>query len=533
MIYKKVAIIGAGPSGLCFAKYINQIGFLVPTIFDKSNDFGGVWSNSSNRKVWDSLRINFNQFSTSFSDFQFRDSFPTKNEIFPTNQALYDYYKSYVEHFNLLKYIRFNSKIQSVKKYKELGDDFNNCKWIVTWVQNDHTTYSEVFDYIVIATGTFSKGFVPKDLQMKLNNFKGDIIHSENYRNPESLKGKNVVVVGSSFSGCEIANEVSTVTSKCIQVGHENYYAVNSFIPNEKGIEMPWEMIFHKRDLSYHIHHNKTPKEIWESKKKFLLDICPKQDLSKNPNSLVPVKTTPENQPPIGIIISRNYIENVETGKIKTYTGDNYKIISINGNSVTFSNEKGDINTEHNIDAVVLSSGFQIDFSFLENDVLDDICYEPTDSLVPMCLYEHTFPSKFKTIAFLGCLKGVFRFEVELYCRWVSLVFSGKLEYPNEEKLIQGKNDLLKLRSIRPRPQFPILVDCVYHSDKIAKEIGCLPDFEAIKINDPDLYNKLWNGFFCQASYNLSGPFSNPTIAKEIINNYYENYQQFINLKKK
>ncbi|KAN0019370.1 hypothetical protein ACTFIU_002578 [Dictyostelium citrinum] len=480
---KKVAIVGAGPSGLCFAKYINQIGFLVPTIFDKSNDFGGVWSNSSNRKIWDSLRINFNQFSTSFSDFQFRDNFPNRNEIFPTNQELYDYYKSYVEHFDLLKYIRFNSKIQSVKKYKELGDDFNNYKWIVTWVQNDHTTFSEVFDYIVIATGTFSKGFIPKDLQMKLKDFKGDIIHSENYRNPESLKGKNIVVVGSSFS-------VSTVTSKCIQVGHENYYAVNSFIPNEKGIEMPWEMIFHIRDLSYQTHHNKTPKEIWESKKKFLLDICPKQDLKKNPNS------------------------------------------SINGNSITFSNEKGDINTEDNIDAVILSSGFQIDFSFLENDVLDDICYEPTDSLVPMCLYEHTFPSKFKTIAFLGCLKGVFRFEVELYCRWVALVFSSKLEYPNEEKLIQGKIDLLKLRSIRPRPQFPILVDCVYHSDKIAKEIGCLPDFESIKINDPDLYNKLWNGFFCQASYNLSGPFANPTIAKEIINNYYENYQRFINLKK-
>ncbi|KAM9974872.1 hypothetical protein ACTFIW_008342 [Dictyostelium discoideum] len=526
---KKVAIIGAGPSGLCFAKYINQIGYLIPTIFDKSNDFGGVWSNSTNRKVWDSLRINFNQFSTSFSDFPFKDKFPSKGEVFPTNQELYEYYKSYVEHFDLMKIIRFNSTIISVKKFKGPSEDFTNCKWKVTWVQNDKTTLTEVFDFIVVASGTFSKGFVSKDLQMKLKNFKGDIIHSENYRNPESLKGKNVVVLGSSFSGCEIANEVSTVTSKCFQVGHENYYAINSFIPNEKGVEVPWEMIFHVRNLSYQTHHNKSHKEIWETKKKFLLDICPKQDLKKNPNSLVPIKTTPENQPPIGIIFSRNYIENVESGKIKTFTGDNYKIQSVNnGNSLTFSNDKGEINTVDNTDTLILSSGFQIDFSFLDNDVLEDICYEPTDSLVPMCLYEHTFPSKFKSIAFIGCLKGVFRFEVELYCRWVSLVFSGKLEYPNDEKLSQGKNDLLKLRSLRPRPQFPIL-DCVYHCDKIAKEIGCLPDFESIKINDPELYNKLWNGFFCQASYNLIGPGSNPTLAKEIINNYYENYQQFKN----
>ncbi|EAL62475.1 flavin-containing monooxygenase [Dictyostelium discoideum AX4] len=532
---KKVAVIGAGLSGLCFSKYINQIGDLEPTIFEKTNDIGGAWSNSSNRKSWDSLKLNTNQLSMSFSDFLFKNQFPNKEEIFPSNKTFYEYLKSFVENFELINYIKFNSNVIKIEKNVVVDENESNCKWKVVWEFNNNNNnnqsiiYSEIFDYVVICTGAFSKSSTKNDLEIKLKQFKGDIIHSENYRNPELLKGKKVLIVGSSFSACEIANDVCKEVSKCIQIGHENFYAVNTFLPNEDGKHIPWDMLFFTRKSIYEKNNNyKTDQELWEVSKKMLIQICPNQDLSKNPNSKIPIKTTPENQPPIGFTVSRNYYENVESGKIITYTGDNYKIHSVDGNSITFSNDKGEVNTVDKIDSIIVCSGYQIEFPFLENDVLEDICYDSKDQFLPMCIYEHTFPSKFKSIAFIGCVKGIFLTEIEMYCRWVSLVFSGKLEYPNDEKLSQGKNDILKLRSVRPRPQFPIL-DCVYHCDKIAKEIGCLPDFESIKINDPELYNKLWNGFFCQASYNLIGPGSNPTLAKEIINNYYENYQQFKN----
>ncbi|KAN0019371.1 hypothetical protein ACTFIU_002579 [Dictyostelium citrinum] len=526
---KKVAVIGSGVSGLCFTKYVNQIGNIVPTIFEKTNDFGGNWSYSSNRKPWDSLKLTVNQLSMEFTDFQYKNQFPNKDEIFPSNKTFYEYLESFVDNFKLRDYIKFNSNVIKIEK---IGNDPSNCQWNVIWENKNNsnqTISSELFDYVVICTGAYSKSSISNDLQMKLKDFKGEIIHSEHYRNPDSLKGKNVVVVGTSFSACEIANELSDEVSNCLQVGHENLYSINRFFQNENGNDLPWDMFFYIRKHCYEkMDNNKTDQEIWELTKKQFLQHCPKQDLSKNPNSLVPVKSRPENQPPVGFTVTRNYIENVESGKIKTYTGDNYSISSVHGNSVSFSNDLGEINTVDNIDSIIVCSGYQVEFPFLENDVLEDVCHDPKDPFMPICLYEYTFPSKFKTIAFIGCLKGIFFQEIELYCRWVALVFSGKLEYPNEEKLIQGKKVLLKLRSIRPRPQFPIL-DCVYHCDKIAKEIGCLPDFESIKINDPDLYNKLWNGFFCQASYNLSGPFANPTKAKEIINTFYENYQHYKN----
>jgi dimethylaniline monooxygenase (N-oxide forming) len=50
MAGKKVAIIGAGPAGLTSAKYALQYG-LMPTLFEKSNQIGGLWS--SNTAIWD------------------------------------------------------------------------------------------------------------------------------------------------------------------------------------------------------------------------------------------------------------------------------------------------------------------------------------------------------------------------------------------------------------------------------------------------------------------------------------------------
>ncbi|KAN0038488.1 hypothetical protein ACTA71_000666 [Dictyostelium dimigraforme] len=524
-INNDVAVIGAGFSGLCFAKYSNQIGNLIPTIFEKSNDFGGAWSNSSSRKVWDSLKLNVNQISMSFSDFEIKNKFPSKDDIFPSNQLFYEYLKSYVEHFKINDFIKFNSNVTKVEK---IGNDESCCRWKVTWENKHQTINSDCFDFVVVCNGAFSKSSIQNELQIKLDQFKGNVIHSEKYRNPELLKGKNVVVIGSSFSGCEIASDISNVTSNCILVGHDNFYTVNKFLTNENGNEVPWDMSFFKRCISYEKCDNKTDQEIWEIIKKSFLQICPKQDISKNPNSLIPIRTTPENQPPVGFIVTSTYIDDVESGKIKTFTGDNYKIKSVNGSSITFSNDKGEINTVDNIDTVIVSNGYQMEFPFLEKDVLDDVCFDPKDQFLPICAYEYSFPSKFKTMAFICCFKGAFFSEVELYCRWISLVFSDKLEYPSDDKLINGKNDLLKLRSLRPRPQFPVL-DCVYHCDKIAKEIGCLPDFESIKINDPDLYNKLWNGFYCTASYNLVGPGSKPILAKEIINNNFETFKQFDN----
>ncbi|MCD7453241.1 hypothetical protein HAX54_020281 [Datura stramonium] len=66
-------------------------------------------------------------------------------------------------------------------------------------------------DFLVLATGENSEGYIPKVLG--LENFKGEIIHSSEYKSGQRYEGKEVLVVGSGNSGMEIAFDLSNYGS--------------------------------------------------------------------------------------------------------------------------------------------------------------------------------------------------------------------------------------------------------------------------------------------------------------------------------
>ncbi|MFP3435593.1 NAD(P)-binding domain-containing protein, partial [Paraburkholderia sp. SIMBA_061] len=46
--------------------------------------------------------------------------------------------------------------------------------------------------------------------------FTGEIIHSKDYKTPEQLKGKRVLVIGGGNSGCDLAAEAGRVGAKSV-----------------------------------------------------------------------------------------------------------------------------------------------------------------------------------------------------------------------------------------------------------------------------------------------------------------------------
>ncbi|MCD7456594.1 hypothetical protein HAX54_032313 [Datura stramonium] len=66
-------------------------------------------------------------------------------------------------------------------------------------------------DFLVLATGENSEGYIPKVLG--LENFKGEIIHSSEYKSGQKYEEKEVLVVGSGNSGMEIAFDLSNYGS--------------------------------------------------------------------------------------------------------------------------------------------------------------------------------------------------------------------------------------------------------------------------------------------------------------------------------
>lgn len=106
---KRIAIIGAGISGLIACKYVKKKGF-TPVVFEMKDDVGGVWL-----RTLDSTLLQTPKLAFQFSDFPWPT---TITNSCPTHGEVLEYIQSYARHFQLLQYIEFNSKV--------IGMDFVN-----------------------------------------------------------------------------------------------------------------------------------------------------------------------------------------------------------------------------------------------------------------------------------------------------------------------------------------------------------------------------------------------------------------------
>src|SRR5512132_4009838 len=100
---KRVAVIGAGPSGLVTVKELLEEGH-APICFEKADDLGGVFRFAENDGgVWESCRLTSSGLVTAFSDFPV----PSDRARHMTVHEYADYLAKYCEAFDVSRYIRF------------------------------------------------------------------------------------------------------------------------------------------------------------------------------------------------------------------------------------------------------------------------------------------------------------------------------------------------------------------------------------------------------------------------------------------
>ncbi|KAL0869189.1 hypothetical protein ABMA27_007471 [Loxostege sticticalis] len=213
----RVCIIGAGIGGLSAARYLKaeNINF---TLIESSKYVGGTWHYDErvgkdengipiHTSMYKNLRTNLPKVTMELPGFPMPEDIPT----FPSWEVIYNYLKSYAEHFDLYKLIKFEHQAISVKKFEN--------EWKVKY---KHTPtgkeVEEKFDYVVVATGHHSKPYVPNFPGESL--FKGNVIHSHDYRVPDPYKCKKVLIIGSGPSGMDISLEVELVAKRVIHSHH-------------------------------------------------------------------------------------------------------------------------------------------------------------------------------------------------------------------------------------------------------------------------------------------------------------------------
>jgi cation diffusion facilitator CzcD-associated flavoprotein CzcO len=130
-----------------------------------------------------------------------------------------------------------------------------NKKWQVIWTNyltGDRTT--EVFDYLVCSSGLHCMASLPTIKNSE--KFKGEILHSVNYRSKDpKLKDKRVVVVGNSYSGAEISSHLVGHAKSIVNVFSRPYLVFPRLLKIETGEKNVYHIIpndlFYSRMLAF------------------------------------------------------------------------------------------------------------------------------------------------------------------------------------------------------------------------------------------------------------------------------------------
>jgi cation diffusion facilitator CzcD-associated flavoprotein CzcO len=107
----RVAVIGAGASGLAAAKALVEVG-LTPVVYEAAAAVGGLWvyREQGRGPAYRSLRTNTSKQVTAFSDLPFAGELPD----FPARAAVEEYLRAYADRFGLWPLIRFGCRVRCV-----------------------------------------------------------------------------------------------------------------------------------------------------------------------------------------------------------------------------------------------------------------------------------------------------------------------------------------------------------------------------------------------------------------------------------
>lgn len=226
---KRIAVIGAGPSGLAQLRAFQsaaQKGAEIPEIvcFEKQGNWGGLWNytwrtgldefgepvhGSMYRYLWS----NGPKEALEFADYSFEEHFGKQIASYPPRAVLFDYIQGRVEKANVRDWIRFRTPVRDVSY------DDKTALFTVTAhdLVNDHE-YEETFDHVIIASGHFSTPNVPEF--EGFSDFNGRVLHAHDFRDAREFAGKDILLIGSSYSAEDIGSQCWKYGSKSVTVSY-------------------------------------------------------------------------------------------------------------------------------------------------------------------------------------------------------------------------------------------------------------------------------------------------------------------------
>lgn len=179
----RLAIIGAGMSGICMGIKLQDAGIDSFVIYEQAAEIGGTWRDNTYPGLYCDVPSRYYSYS-------FRPN-PEWSRLCPPAGEIQQYFLDVVEERNLRSHIRFNTTVESAR--------YRDGQWWITTADGE-----ESFDVLVTATGILR---VPKYPDIAgLDTFAGPVFHSARWDHSVSLPDKRIGLIGTGSTGVQITS---------------------------------------------------------------------------------------------------------------------------------------------------------------------------------------------------------------------------------------------------------------------------------------------------------------------------------------
>lgn len=426
----KVCIVGAGSSGIVCAKILRQRG--IPfDCFEMGSGLGGNWRYGNDNGVsaaYRSLHINTSKAKMAYSDFPMPEEYPD----FPHHSQVLEYFESYVDHFGIRDDLTFNTRVESIVPVSESGEG----GWKVTVQGPDGVRRTERYGAVLVANGHHWCAHRPSFP----GHFDGLEIHSHDYKTPDAIQDRRVLVIGVGNSGVDIACESARFAEKTFLSTRRGAHVVPKYILGKPLDE--WSSPLTSR----------LP--LWLQRPVFRLLLF----LSRGKQARYGFPT-PEH--PFGAehpTVSNELLNLVGHGRITVKPNLEERL----GDRVRFVD-----GSEEEVDVIVYATGYDISFPFLDRELVNPEGNE-------LALYHRVVHPGLPNLYFIGLIQplGATMPLAEIQGEWVADLLAGQAGLPSRqdmEKVLRKEREEVRQRYVDSR-RHTIQVDFYPYYRSIEKE---------------------------------------------------------------
>lgn len=504
---KHVCIIGGGASGIIVMKELLALGHKV-TCFEMLPVIGGVYV-----KCYAHTILTTSSLLTAFSDYS---DGKEADPRFWTAEEYLNYLHNYVKKHDLMKHIKFSYEVTCCRKCPNTG------KWIVTAiggrgckniqrcddVKEDCSFKPETYTFDAIAVCTGTNNFPCVQRFPGQDDFKGELVHTEDYRTPERFAGKRVLIIGAGESGSDIIAEVSKTASKtAIVIRGLHGHIIPRIQQNGKVTDLNTNRIRYSNPFVF---------GDWigfanQIAKRFVVDYIQNEDQKKVLKKVAELnllqKTSAfskfgcKNEGFVAAMVLRG----AELHRDKFVLKEDRAVF-----------EDG---SEFICDKIIACTGYKNAFPFFD-EYHPEICKA---GMTPRTNYKQCIYVEDPSVCFFGFARPAFGSippTVEMQSRLWVYALNGDIALPSKEEMhcdARADAQIWEQRYGYDAKRVIALVDFQLYCDGIAKAIGCMPPLRQLFITKPWMWYKIMCGPFTTQQYRLVGPYPNPQRAEEVL----------------